>query len=764
MSLNKINSLNKKIFTSCLVAACFTLPIQTFAGEEFSPLTIASSNSIYLDSSQVEHPMLKDIFPSPSEYKSKNKLPVDIFTPVNAPKVYEQTYKVETNTAQPEIRPVDTTFEPPQEESAFSEFNHVPSPSDYLKPTQKNIVKTSSKEETPDIETSRSEEETYYASAQSGQDENGEIDLDGKVIQSITFSGLEHINENTVLNEMTSRNGSIFNAQRLQNDLQKIYSLGYFTDSMLIEPSLNEDDTVSLQVILKENPLVKEVKIKGNTVFSENEILAYTKNLIGMPQNLYFINASIEKINKLYEDKGYILAKVSSVDDSDDGTLTLEISEGIIDKITFEGVQKTQDYVIKRNVMTQPGTVYNEELLKKDLSKIYATQIFDEVNRKIEPSPDKDGEYIVKIVIKEASTNSVTIGGGIDNALGVFGQIGIHERNFLGRAQQVSLTGMLGSGLLLSDQSIKNRMNYQIELSFLEPHFINADNSLQSKLYIRELGSYQIPLAVERRFGINGIIKHKVRGNDRLTTNLGIGYENIHLKEGDYGRISEQYRLSNLDIRNRAKQLTGGHFINIAPGVQYSTLDSEFMPRSGVVAQASFIESIAVNHLKNTSGRLVGKITKYIPVFKKSTLLIGTKGGIKVHGNEMPEVMAFNLGGPYTIRGFRMSGVGSGTSFLMGSAELQTPIPFMDRFKYDVLKNLRFAFFIDAGKVWDPTITSKLYDRPNSAITMGVGLRINIPGLGPITVDYGLPLTHVGRYNKQHGYFTFGTGGLYDSY
>jgi outer membrane protein assembly factor BamA len=126
--------------------------------------------------------------------------------------------------------------------------------------------------------------------------------------------------------------------------------------------------------------------------------------------------------------------------------------------------------------------------------------------------------------------------------------------------------------------------------------------------------------------------------------------------------------------------------------------------------------------------------------------------------------MAFSLGGPYSIRGFRMNGVGVGESYLLGSAELQTPIPFFDRFKYDILKNMRFAFFVDAGRVFDPTITSKLYDRPNSAISVGLGLRVNIPGMGPIAIDYGLPLTNVGHCNKQHGYFTFGTGGLYDSF
>ena len=126
----------------------------------------------------------------------------------------------------------------------------------------------------------------------------------------------------------------------------------------------------------------------------------------------------------------------------------------------------------------------------------------------------------------------------------------------------------------------------------------------------------------------------------------------------------------------------------------------------------------------------------------------------------MPEVMAFNLGGPYTIRGFKMSGVGTGTSFLMGSAELTTPLPFLDNLKYEVFKKSRFAFFVDAGRVFDETISSKLYDRPLGAITAGIGLRIYIPTIGNINIDYGIPLTNPGLYGNRGGYFTFGTNGI----
>ena len=96
----------------------------------------------------------------------------------------------------------------------------------------------------------------------------------------------------------------------------------------------------------------------------------------------------------------------------------------------------------------------------------------------------------------------------------------------------------------------------------------------------------------------------------------------------------------------------------------------------------------------------------------------------------------------------------------MGSAELATPIPFSDRIKVGFIQNLRLTFWVDAGTVFNPTISSVLYDRPLRAITAGVGLKLNIPGVGPLSVDYGFPLTNPGPYGKRNGYFTFGVGDM----
>ncbi len=590
--------------------------------------------------------------------------------------------------------------------------------------------------------------------------DSSDVDIEGKRISKIEIKGLKSIASDKVLEQIKTKEGSLFNTDIVHEDLQKIYSMGYFSDEMSVEPILNPDDSVELTFVLKENLLIKGVSIIGNDVVSTAEITPFVIGMKGKPQNLREINNAINNIQDYYHKKGYVLANVHSVDDNTDGYLSFTIWEGIINKIDISGNEKTKDYVIKRNIITQAGTVYNEEYLKKDLAKVFSTQIFDEVDRAITPSEENEGTYDVTVVVKEKSTNSVGFGGGIDTGLGAFGSISLREDNFLGRAQKVSLSGIIGSGILLNDASIKNHMNYQAELSFFEPYFINADNSLMAKLYFREMGSWNVPLAIEQRVGLKAGVEHKVKDYDHLTTSFSAGVEHIDLKEGDYGKISQLFAQHGMNISERAKQLTGGFFVHLTPGIKYSNLDNNEIPREGILAQAQFNEAIGVSDFNHTNGRLSGSVTRFFPVFKKSSISLTGRAGIKVHGDDMPEIMAYRLGGPYSIRGFRMNGVGAGDSFLMGSAELATPLPWVDRLKWDFVKKMRLTFFVDAGKVFDPVSSNILYDRPLHAISAGVGLRMYIPGIGPMSIDYGLPLINPGNYGSENGYFTFGTGGL----
>ncbi len=579
-------------------------------------------------------------------------------------------------------------------------------------------------------------------------------------INDIQILGSNIIKPDYILSKISLKKGDLYDKDAMQKDLKTIYKLGYFTEKMKAVPVKNSNGTISLKIIVEENIPITDFTIEGNTVVPAEEIMQYLLPLKGKPQNITAINQAMEKINQCYYEKGFILSKIDSIYDDPDGTLNLSITEGKINSISIVGNEKTKDYVVKRNIMTEAGNVYNENQIKQDLVRLYSTQAFKDVNRSIEVSPDDPDKFDVTIELKEQRTASVSVGGGVDSATGVFGSAGLSDNNFRGRNQRVSLTGMVGSGVLMSDSSIKNSINYQAEISFFEPHFLNSDNSLMSKIYYRDLGSYQIPLAMERRIGIEGTIAHRLKVNRRLSSTFTIGGEHIHLEEGDALTMSRLYNAHGLNIANRSKELEGGFFLKLAPGLSYDSRDSAVNPRSGVVASARYEEAFGMDSFGKTNGRLIGMAKKYVPIAKKSSLTFTGRGGMKIHGEHMPEVMAYRLGGPYTIRGYKVNGVGTGTSFIMGSAELATPIPFVDRLKVNFLQNLRLTFWVDAGTIFKPTVASIIYDRPEHAITAGVGLKINMPGVGPLSIDYGIPLTNCGPNGKKNGYFTFGVGDM----
>lgn len=584
-------------------------------------------------------------------------------------------------------------------------------------------------------------------------------DKEKRTIKKIEFYGLNSITPQELLEKMQMKEGGEYTRETLQSDLKTIYETGYFTEKMKAIPSKNDDGTVTVKVVVEENVPVKDFTVEGNTVVPIEDILATLNDMKGKPQNITKLNAAISQIQELYTSKGYILARVDSVDDDPDGTINISIKEGIIDKIMIEGNEKTKDYIVARNILTEPGMIYNENLIKEDLVRLYATQAFKDVTREIEPSEEVPDAYDITIKIQEQRTASISVGGGLDTVTGLFGSMGIAENNFRGRCERLSLTGLVGTGVILNDSSVKDHMNIQAELSYFKPYFYNADTSLNNRLFFRDFGSYQIPLAIERRYGGEMTVAHRLKKNRHATSSFSLGVENIDVREGDFNGISGLYNKYNIPIARRAEQLEGGLFMSLSPALIYDTRDSATVTRHGTMASLRFDENIGLNGFDKTNGKLTGMIKQYVPVGKKSSLTFTAKGGGAIHG-DIPEVMAYRLGGPYTIRGFKMSGVGTGNAFIMGSAEFATPIPFMDRTRIAFLNNIRFTVWADAGKVFDGTISNKLYDRPEYAVSAGLGLKVFIPGMGPLSIDYGIPLTNPGNSGSKNGYFTFGVGDL----
>ena len=577
---------------------------------------------------------------------------------------------------------------------------------------------------------------------------------------SVEIVGNSLIESSEILDAVKIKPGDPYSVEAVQQNLKAIYDLGYFTEKMRAIPIKVDDKNIKLQIIVQENIPITDFSITGNDSIATGDLLQILNPMVNKPQNINKINDAIQEIQEYYASQGYILARVTAVTDDPDGMVNIDIDEGKIGSIVIEGNKKTKDFVVKRNILTQPGTIYNENLIKQDLMRLYGTQAFKDVKRTIERDEENPEVYNVTIHLEEQRTGTISLGGGLDTATGLFGTGGFTDNNFRGTGQRVSLSLLAGTGVVMADSSMLNRANLQAEISWFEPKLRGTDNSLMIKAFGRDFASYQIPLAVEQRFGIESTISRAFVNFPHLVGSFGIGLENVHVKEGDANQIAKLYAAHNIPISERAKQLQGGLFLSLSPSLIYDTRDNSTLPRSGVFANVRFDEEIALDGFENTFGKLSGGIKKYYPVAKKSSVSLAFRAGGKIHG-DMPEVMAYRLGGPYTVRGFRMSGIGTGSGFMMGSAEFQTPIPFIDRITdAKFLDNIRIAAFIDAGQIYGSTVTNEIYNRPIHAITAGVGVRVFVPGVGPLAIDWGYPLTGVSNGTSK-GAFTFGIGEFY---
>ena len=578
-------------------------------------------------------------------------------------------------------------------------------------------------------------------------------------IKAINITGNSLVSKEKILDAINIKPGIKFNRDEIKNQLKNIYKIGYFTENIKAVPEADPTG-ITLHIQVEENIPVTGFNIIGNNIVKTNEILPLVESQVGLPQNINELNNSVKKIENLYATEGYILARVKKIQDDPDGEINIRINEGIIDSINLSGNIKTKDFVIRRNLTVKPGDVYNEIQLKQDLARIFGTQAFSDVRRVISPSENDLSKYKLTIEVDEKRTGSISLGGGVDTETGLFGQAGYFDNNFRGLGQEVSASFLVGSGMILDDRSVLNKSPVEIELKFIEPRIMRTMNSLQVNAFMNNIASYQVPLSMERRIGGKIEIARPVKKVPNLAGSISMGIENVHMKEGDLDEITKLFNEKKINIAERAKQLQGGTFISMGSALVYDTRNHLLNPTDGWYASGRFNEYFAVSGGANTFGKATVSLRRFVPVGKKSTFTIEGKAGAKVIG-DVPEFEAFRLGGPYTIRGFREGNVGNGEGLIMASAEFRTPIPFINKFfNYKIIRDLRLAFFLDAGTLFDETLTNSIYNYPGYAFSIGSGIIAPLPYLGPIRFDYGYPITSIGKGNKR-GKFTFGIGERY---
>ena len=167
---------------------------------------------------------------------------------------------------------------------------------------------------------------------------------DDSKITKIEFEGNHLIKDSDIVKVMNMQLGDVYSKDLVQQNLKAIYKTGFFSEKMKAIPIPTSPDSLTLRIYLEENIPITSFVISGNTVVSTGEILDILNELEGQPQNLQTLSEAVTHVQDLYASKGYVLANVSDVQDDPDGCVNIEITEGRINSIAFEGNRKTKDF------------------------------------------------------------------------------------------------------------------------------------------------------------------------------------------------------------------------------------------------------------------------------------------------------------------------------------------------------------------------------------------------------------------------------------
>ena len=181
------------------------------------------------------------------------------------------------------------------------------------------------------------------------------------------------------------------------------------------------------------------------------------------------IESAVDTLTFAAGSAGYAFVEINPTyranPETDKVDVTFNIKEGqrvYIDRINVVGNTRTLDSVIRRELMVGEGDAFNRSLVERSRNNLRGLGFFKDV--KIEETrgsaPDRS---VVNVTVEEQPTGELSVGAGFSSVDSFVLNLGITERNFRGRGQNVVARAEWGS------------LRQQIDFRFTEPKFLGRD-------------------------------------------------------------------------------------------------------------------------------------------------------------------------------------------------------------------------------------------------------------------------------------------------
>lgn len=641
------------------------------------------------------------------------------------------------------------------------------------------------------------------------------IDERSKVkVEKVEMTGNKRVNAQDLVKQMRNRprgflKSSDFAQEKYPEDKDKLmeeYHKKGFLDAYLISDSMYIDTarnrmTIFLNVYEGPRYYFGVSTFDGNEILKDETLQRTLKYKEGAVFNSEKYDETMTELYSAYQEIGHLHVRIFDERTTRSDSLldiTYTIAEGLpshINLVKITGNTRTKDRVIRRELASRPGQVFNRSLLIRSVREAMALNFFTNV----EPIPHDlpNGDVDLEFKVDEKQTGQVSAGAGYNSQDKVVGSVGLGIPNLFGNGQNVSFSVDFGS----------TRNSFSI--SFTEPWLFGRPTTLGVDLFALNRRWYDEYTEGQQGFAIR--VGRRLRWPDnyfrlyssyRLERNRFYDYDDTFLSQNS-SSSTYYYSWSELVDTTSPPQIVHHTETDIQVGeplpgsvVSYNerwntasklsftlTRDSrnlpEFATQGSIMSyQYSMVGGILGGFWRYQLHRI--SAAKFVPLFWKFALATRFEyGAINAAGSDPKDKRVllsdrFTPGGTAydgTVRGYDdgiltpdslVSGVDTVLYFYNDPDSVKNPnIATADssiissgfstrvRGKFMITANAELQLpivqnqiygllFLDAGNSWlhfdDIQPISGLYKGA------GIGFRIVVPGIGTIGFDFAKPL------------------------
>lgn len=381
--------------------------------------------------------------------------------------------------------------------------------------------------------------------------------------------------------------------------------------------------------------------------------------------------------------------------------------------ITITGLKSMHESYVRRRLLLHPGEKFSPSAIEQARQDLASIGVFSVV--RIEPAKqlDAQGRLPLTVNVTERKLHAVDAGVGYSTDLGVNFNVGWHDRNLFGNAEQLNLTAMMQLG-----GDAVTKPGYQFGAQFIKPDFLRRDQALEIDLGAvdQSLKAYD-QKAVTQKIAINRKL------SEDWTASAGVS--------GEQEEITQEGTQKRYDL------------IGLPLSLKYDSSNNLLDPTKGIRATFSATPTESLGAGNSNFVILQAAASTYIDLSGNGRSVLALRGLIgEVPGVgtfAMPPDQRFYAGGSATVRGYRYQSVGP--KFADGNPTGGTAVSAATvEFRQRILGNYGVVGFLDAGQV-----SSNGVPFTNSwQAGAGIGVRYYTP-IGPIRLDVAVPL------NREHG-------------